>query len=95
MTQIHWNAEKAAALRADSARGNIGFEDCLIAIEEGRILDILRNPTRPHQRMFVLEINGYAHVVPFVEDENGIFLKTVYPSRKHTALYLSAGDMKA
>ncbi len=88
MKLISWNSEKAQLLREDTSRGNVGFEECLVAIEEGRILDILPNPTRSNQRMFVLEINGYAYVVPFVESVDEIFLKTVFPSRKHTAIYL-------
>ncbi len=88
MKLIRWNLEKAKALRLDSARGNIGFEDCLVAIESGKILDIIPNPTRSNQRMFVLDIAGYAYIVPYVENDDEVFLKTVYPSRKHTALYL-------
>jgi hypothetical protein len=42
--------------------------------------------------MMVLHINNYAFVVPYVESEDGIFLKTVFPSRKHTAIYLAKGD---
>ena len=90
MKKISWNAEKGLKLAADYDRGNVGFEDCVLAIEEGRILDIIANPVRTNQKMFVLHINGYAYVVPFVEDEEGIFLKTVYPSRKHTAIYLGS-----
>ena len=89
MKAITWNQEKARKLLEDESRGKVGFEDCLIAIESGNILAILPNPARANQRMFVLELNAYAYVVPFIEDETTIFLKTVYPSRKHTALYLS------
>lgn len=88
MKAIRWSAEKAALLRADRSRGSIGFEDALVALEAGKLLDVIPNPARPHQKMFVLDIHGYAYVVPFVETGDGIFLKTVYPSRKHTAIYL-------
>ena len=88
MKRISWNTDKARKLAADRNRGNVGFEDCVIAIEDGRILDIIANPVRVNQKMFVLRINDYAYVAPFVENEDGIFLKTVYPSRKHTAIYL-------
>ncbi|MCB2262342.1 MAG: hypothetical protein LGR52_05290 [Candidatus Thiosymbion ectosymbiont of Robbea hypermnestra] len=43
----------------------------------------------PTKRILVLEIKGYAYVVPYVESEDTIFLKTVFPSRKHTAIYLT------
>ncbi len=91
MQRIIWNPEKASLLRSDKARGGVGFEECVVAIEAGKILDVLQNPSSNHpaQRMFVLDINGYAYCVPFVETVETIFLKTVFPSRKFTALYLT------
>ena len=90
MKPILWNPEKAAVLRADPARQGVGFEECLIAIEEGRVLADIPNPSPQfqHQRMFVLDINNYAYVVPYVESAESYFLKTVFPSRKHTQEYL-------
>ena len=65
------------------------FADCVVAMEEGRVLDDLPHPVRANQRMLVLAIEGYAYVVPYVtETDGGLFLKTVFPSRKHTAIYL-------
>jgi hypothetical protein len=91
MKRIVWNLEKARALQDDVSRGNVGFEECVIAIEDGRILADIANPSEhyPHQRMLVLNINNYAYVVPYIEDAETIFLKTVFPSRKHTALFLT------
>ncbi len=91
MKRIVWNSEKADLLRNNPARGNVGFEECLLAIEENRVLDIIPNSSSNHpgQEMLVLEINGYAFCVPFVETGDEIFLKTVFPSRKHTAIYLT------
>ena len=86
--EIRWSTEKDLLLRFDLTRGGIGFAECAVAIEEGRILDDLPNPTREGQRIFVLEINDYAYVVPYVTEGNVIFLKTMFPSRKHTAQYL-------
>ena len=90
MKRIVWDIEKAKALRDNAPRGNVGFEECVVAIEEGRVLADIANPNpRTHrQRMLVLRINDYAYVVPYVETDEEIFLKTVFPSRKHTALYL-------
>jgi len=87
---VRWDIEKAKLLQNDASRGRISFEDCVIAIEDGRILDDIPNPNYPHQRMLVLNINGYAYIVPYVKDETGYFLKTVFPSKKHTAIYLPA-----
>ena len=87
---IRWNSAKAETLRADKTRGGISFEDCVIALDKGNLIEIIRNPSANHagQRMFVLNIEGYAYVVPFAETEDEIFLKTVIPSRKYTSLYL-------
>lgn len=91
MKKITWDIEKAKALNEDRLRGNVGFEECVVAIEEGRVLADIANPSPqyPHQRMLVLRINDYAYVVPYVETDGEIFLKTVFTSRKHTALYLT------
>jgi len=35
-----------------------------------------------------LDIGNYAYLVPFVETESEIFLKTIIPSRKATRKYL-------
>ena len=90
MKPVIWSPKKALILRADPTRQGVGFEECLVAIEERRVLADIPNPSPEfkHQRMFVLNINNYAYVVPYVESNESYFLKTVFPSRKHTALYL-------
>ncbi len=90
MKRINWDSDKADKLRNDRQRGKVGFEECVIAIEDGRVLDDLPHPSQSyaHQRLPVLNINDYAYVVPYVENEDEIFLKTVFPSRKHTMIYL-------
>jgi hypothetical protein len=86
--EIRWSAEKDELLRSESKRGGIGLSECAVAIEEGRILADLPHPKRQNQRMFVIEINDYAYVVPYVVDDGWIYLKTMFPSRKHLAQYL-------
>jgi len=89
MTRLRWNSEKERKLQAEVSRNGITFADCAVAIADGRVLDVLPHPTQPHQRLAILNIETYAYVVPFVTEEDGTwFLKTVFPSRKHTALYL-------
>ena len=69
----------------------IGFEEILVALQEGKLLDTIPHPNQkryPGQRIYVIQIDIYAHLVPFVEDEEKIFLKTVFPSRKATRYYL-------
>ncbi len=75
---------------AQEERG-IGFEDVVFHIERGDLLDILEhpNPNRyPGQRIFVVRRENYVYLVPFVEDEHTVFLKTIIPSRKATKEYL-------
>ncbi len=88
---IRWDIKKSTWLRGSSARGGIGFEECVVLIEAGQILDSIDNPSANHscQKVFVLDIDSYVYLVPYVETDAEIFLKTLYPSRKHTAIYLS------
>ena len=80
-----------AKLRAE--RG-IGFEDIVFHIERGDLLDILEHPNPDRyagQRIFVVRREEYVYLVPFVEDEHTVFLKTIIPSRKATKQYLGEG----
>jgi predicted DNA binding CopG/RHH family protein len=77
-----WDDAKNAKLRAE--RG-IGFEDIVFHIERGDLLDILEHPNADRyagQRIFVVRREDYVYLVPFVEDEHSVFLKTIIPSRK-------------
>ena len=81
---VRWSDEKNIVLKQE--RG-IGFEVIESMIEEGNILDIIEHPGRPHQRMFLFEIEDYIVAVPFVESETEIFLKTLFRSRKLNKKY--------
>ncbi len=86
MKYINWDPEKNKKLIKE--RG-VSFEICLVHIEQGKILDIINNKTPyEHQFVYVLEIDDYVYYVPFVEDKEKIFLKTIIPSRKATKKYL-------
>jgi uncharacterized DUF497 family protein len=88
MKQINWNAEKNQLLMCE--RG-ISFEDVLFALQSRRLLDDLIHPNNskhPGQRMFVVEVDEYAWLVPYVENDDEIFLKSIIPSRKATKHYL-------
>ena len=79
---------KNAKLKAD--RG-IGFEEIVFHIERGDLLDILEHPNPDRyagQHIFVVQREDYVYLVPFVEDEHSVFLKTIIPSRKATKQYL-------
>ncbi len=70
----------------------ISFEEIISSIEEGYLLDIVEHPNTEkysHQKMYVIEVNSYVYLVPFITEKNGtIFLKTIIPSRKATKKYL-------
>jgi hypothetical protein len=88
LRRILWNPKKDQMLRLANGRFGIGLAECAVAIEEGRILDDIEGATRQSQRVFILEIDDYAFVVPYIFDEDTVFLKTMFPSRKYTARYL-------
>lgn len=70
----------------------ISFEEIAYLIQSGKILGIEENPGRSNQKMYILEIENYAVIVPFVEKNNEIFLKTAFPSRKYTKRYGLQGE---
>ena len=83
-----WDDAKNAKLRAD--RG-IGFEDIVFHIERGDLLDILDHPNPDRyagQRIFVVQREGYVYLVPFVEDDHSVFLKTIIPRPEGQEQYL-------
>lgn len=72
-------------------RRNISFEEVVQAIEDGRVLDIIPHPDQiryANQKIYVVEIRNYAFLIPYVRENEKIFLKTIFPSRKATAKYL-------
>ena len=88
MKTFRWGAEKSEQLKQE--RG-VSFEQMVVAIEAGGLLDILAHPNLaryPDQRLMVVASDGYAYLVPFVEEADHYFLKTVIPSRKATRDYL-------
>ena len=89
MSEFDWNDEKNAVL--ERTRG-VCFEDVLVCIQNGGVLDIIRHPNReryPGQSIIVLNINGYVWLVPSVKQKGVRFLKTIIPSRKATREYIS------
>lgn len=92
---MRWNAQKNDSLKAD--RG-VSFENMVVAIESGGLLDILAHPNQskyPRQRVLVVAHDSYAYLVPFVEEDDYFFLKTIIPSRKATRDYLNLGEEDA
>ena len=88
MKYFAWEEAKNERLKAE--RG-IGFEEVVFHIERGDVLDILEHPNQERyggQRILVVRRGDYAYLVPFVEDESLVLLKTIIPSRKATKQYL-------
>jgi hypothetical protein len=95
MKPFRWSPEKNEQLQLD--RG-ISFENMVVAIESGGLLDILAHPNLakyPNQKVLVVASDGYVYLVPFVEEDDHFFLKTVIPSRKATRDYLNQGETDA
>ncbi len=88
-SEIRWDEEKNNWLKNESGRGAC-FEDVVEAINDGRLIEIAPHKTRSNQRLMIVLINDYIYCVPFVEDENGVFLKTLFPDRKLTRKYLKS-----
>jgi len=92
MKHFSWNSDKDEQLIKE--RG-VSFERVIYHIEREGLLDIIQHPNSlkyPNQKMFIVQIENYAYLVPFVESETGIFLKTIIPSRKASKKYLEASD---
>jgi len=88
MKHFIWNADKGNLLI--KVRG-ISFERVVYHIEREGLLDVIQHPNLskyPNQKMFIVSIENYAYLIPFVENETEIFLKTIIPSRKATKKYL-------
>ena len=89
MERFDWNDAKNLQLKHE--RG-ISFEEIVFVIEHGGLMDVIPypNPEKyPNQLVYVINMNNYIYLVPFVKDESGArFLKTIIPSRKATKSYL-------
>ena len=91
MKPFRWNHKKNEQLKAER---NMSFEEIVLAIEADGLLDVVAHSNLgkyPHQQMFVVAVEQYASLVPFVEETEYYFLKTVIPSRKATRDYLKGG----
>lgn len=88
-----WNEEKDKLLKLER---RISFDDAVKAIESGGLLVTEEHPNKEkyrNQKIYIVNIENYAYLVPFVEDAEKIFLKTVYPSRRATKKYLKKGGL--
>lgn len=80
MYDLRWSLLKSERLK--KTRG-ASFEE----LAQSQLIAVKRHPAKAHQHLMLFEHRGYVWVVPSVMSGNEIFLKTLYPSRKYTALY--------
>ena len=93
MKTYRWNEIKNEELK--QSRG-ISFEDIVLALEAGGLLEIVDhpNPKRyPNQKVFVIALAEYVYHVPYIEEPEYVFLKTIIPSRKATRDYSEGGKI--
>ncbi|SDW35593.1 hypothetical protein SAMN05421783_103169 [Thiocapsa roseopersicina] len=88
MKTFAWSSEKNDLLKSERV---ISFEEIVLNIQLGNEVDIFEHPNQeryPGQKISVVLVEEYAYLVPFVENEGEIFLKTIIPSRKATKQYV-------
>jgi len=85
--RLEWNNEKNERLKEER---NICFEDVERVILDGKLLDVkphFNTKKYPNQKIMVLKLQGYVHYVPFVMNDDVLFLKSIIPSRKLNKMY--------
>jgi uncharacterized DUF497 family protein len=88
MNIFRWDNEKNELLK--NSRG-VCFEQIVLLMEKGEVLDTIEHPNQekyPGQKIAVVIIDAYAYLVPYIEHNEEIFLKTIIPGRKATNKYL-------
>jgi len=88
MKYYDWSDEKNEFLK--KLRG-VSFEQVVLAIVSGDLIDRMKHPNPekyPNQRVFLVKIEDYVYSVPYVEDDEKMFLKTIIPNSKATKKYL-------
>lgn len=86
---IRYSLEKNELLKEQR---DVSFEDVILALESGKLLDDIEHPNKekyPNQYIFIIliEIKDYVYLVPYVENDTSIFLKTIIPSRQMDKKY--------
>ena len=94
MKKYTWNSEKNKLLQRDR---KISFEKIVFHIKNGNEINVYDHPNQkkyPGQKISVIIIDEYAYLVPYIESEHEIFLKTLIPNPKATKKYLRGNDAK-
>lgn len=91
MKSFNWSADKNRKIIEER---HISFEEVIFSLQSGGLFDDAVHPNSekyPDQRIFVVSVDDYAYLVPYVETDDEIFLKTVFPSRKATRKHRGEG----
>jgi len=94
MKYFAWDENKNNLLKKTR---DISFEEIVLSLSNNKLLEVIEHPNKqkyPNQRIFIVEVRDYAYIVPFVEDEEKYFLKTIYPSSEATKKYLNKEEEK-
>ena len=92
--EFDYNEEKNRKLKQER---NITFNKIIDHIQNGCVVDIISHQNKekyPSQKMYVLDIDGYIWLVPYIQNGNRAFLKTAFPNRKETKKYLRGKNAK-
>lgn len=90
MKVFRWDNEKNEKLK--NSRG-VCFEQAVLLMEREDVLDTIEHPNQdkyPGQKVAIVKIENYIYLVPYVQERDEIFLKTIIPSRKATKKYVRA-----
>lgn len=93
MKFMAWDPDKNERLKWER---RISFEEVIDAIIDEQVIGRFPHPNQeryPRQQIYVVALDEYVYIIPFVEDEEKIFLKTIYPSRKFTKKYIEKGGI--
>ena len=88
MKFFSWNIEKNEQLKKER---NVSFEEVVFLMKKGQLLDIAEHHDQekyPRQMILIVNIYDYAYLIPFIETDNEVILKTIIPGRKATKKYL-------
>jgi hypothetical protein len=92
IARVHCDLEPGPSCPRLKQERGISLDELIVLLDENHILDVVEHSNKDKygkQKIYVVNIGGYIYLVPFVRDGNKIFLKTIIPSRKATAQYLS------
>ena len=90
--RYEWNPEKNELLKKER---NISFEQIIFHLSQGDIWKTADHPDQknyPGQRIYFVMVEDYIYMIPFVTEDEYVFLKTIIPSRKATKIYKEGGD---